>query len=207
MDSCSYIPIPGNDEGKQFLKVATQAVTLGEFARFVKERAYKTALEEEFGDDHETWLNSDWTGGRITLEQAARNWSQGPVVYLTRRDAEAYCDWLGEGRLPSISELASALAAAEATGVRFEVFGYELVNDPAGPSGGCVYSNATATCFKLVRDGASAPDLRKCGTASVLDSHILLDRTITRDGLSAILTDTFSDMELDTQPAGFRIVR
>jgi hypothetical protein len=206
MDTGSYVPIPGSVEGKQCLNVATHAVTLGEFARFVKERAYKTALEE-MGNDYETWLNSDWTGGRITLEQAAGEWSQGPVVYLTRHDAEAYCDWFGEGRLPSVAELAAALVEAQATGVSFEVFGYELVNHPAGPWGGCVYSNATTTCFKLVRDGASACELRKCGTPSVQDDHILPDRTITREGLTAILRDVFSDMELDTQPAGFRIVR
>jgi formylglycine-generating enzyme required for sulfatase activity len=166
-----------------------------------------TLLETEF-EDWVSWRNSDWTGGAISLEEAAGEWSQASVVYLTRQDAEAYFEWLGEGRLPTIAELATALVEAQATGVHFEAAtGYELVNDHAGPWGACVYSNAIPTCLKLVREGATASDLRKLRVNSVQDSHILPDRTISREGLTAILTGTLKNQEADSQPAGFRIVR
>ncbi len=208
MDPYPYFPIPSSDEGeKKTLNVRLRPVTVGEFARFVKERAYKTTLEEEFGDDYENWLHSDYTGGRISLQEAAGEWSQSEVVYLIRRDAEAYFDRLGEGRLPTIAELAAALHGAQAAGVRFAAPGYELVNDRAGPWGACVYSNAALTCLDLVRKGASAADLRKLKMTSVQDFHILPNQTLTPEGIAAILTQTLSNMEIDLHPAAFRIVR
>ena len=64
MDACRYFPIPNFSGGKEPLNMTLRLVTVGEFARFVKERAYTTKLEKEF-EDWESWRNSDWTGGSL----------------------------------------------------------------------------------------------------------------------------------------------
>jgi formylglycine-generating enzyme required for sulfatase activity len=76
--------------------LGASAVTVGQFKEFVKAKGYKTDAETDGGayrrtggffiiDPKCTWLNPGW-------EQT----DEHPVVAVSRRDAQAFCDWLSE---------------------------------------------------------------------------------------------------------------
>ncbi len=95
---------PGTFQGVRFERafwMGRTEVTVSQFAAFVKATGYQTAAE------------------RVT---AARTWrapgykvsGSQPVVYVTVRDAAAYCEWMG-ARLPSDAEWEYAASASATT--------------------------------------------------------------------------------------------
>jgi hypothetical protein len=102
------VPIEGNKK----LTLSRDAISLKSFAEFVMATEYKTIFEDFYESD--TWLNSSWTEGEITIAEAFDSmWSAGAVVQMAKRDAHAYCEWHGGIRLPNLMEIISAVCYFE----------------------------------------------------------------------------------------------
>ncbi|HEY2015778.1 MAG TPA: formylglycine-generating enzyme family protein [Bryobacteraceae bacterium] len=81
--------------------MGTTEVTVRQFARFVKATGYRTTAET--ANAPRTWKAA---GYRVSASQ--------PVVYVTVKDAAAYCAWAG-GRLPRDEEWEYAARAGATT--------------------------------------------------------------------------------------------
>ena len=84
---------------KPFLMMSTE-VTVGHFRVFVNATGYRTVAEE-------TKLPWNWSKARSYKLNERQ-----PAMYVTAKDAEAYCSWVG-GRLPFESEWTWAFRANE----------------------------------------------------------------------------------------------
>ncbi|MFO0905521.1 MAG: SUMF1/EgtB/PvdO family nonheme iron enzyme [Pirellulales bacterium] len=93
------------------MRMSTTEVTVGQFRRFVEATKYQTEAERDpkrgwwFNERGEHAQGPDWT-----WNAAARQVQDDePVVFVTRRDADAYCAWLSKEeqvhyRLPTETE-------------------------------------------------------------------------------------------------------
>lgn len=97
-DSCPEWQTPREVVIAGPFELMAREVTVGEFRRFVEAQAYKTVAEER-GDTY-TWAKP----------RSYRLADNLPVTYVTLRDAEAYCAWVG-GRVPSETEWTYAFRA------------------------------------------------------------------------------------------------
>lgn len=84
---------------RQFLMMSTE-VTVGHFRQFVKATGYRTTAEQQN-------LRWHWSKSRSYKLNERQ-----PVMYVTAKDAESYCTWVG-GRLPFESEWTWAFRANE----------------------------------------------------------------------------------------------
>ena len=91
-----FVRIPPGD-----LWMARTEVTIGHFRAFVRATGYRTAAEK--AGALRTWLSPGF-----------KTDSRQPVVYVTPKDAAAYCEWIG-ARLPTDAEWEHAARAGSTT--------------------------------------------------------------------------------------------
>lgn len=116
MEKFNYIKVPiGIDKEICFSR---DAISLKDFAQFVSETGYKTFFENF--DEMDNWLNNGFIEGKLDFQHAIESErSSSAVVYLVKRDACAFCEWSGDIRLPTLSEIISATCYFEEKNVSF----------------------------------------------------------------------------------------
>ena len=93
-----------SDDFRESFSIMARDVSVREFAEFAVSTGYVTYFQQFDGP---TWLDNDFLGERLLLDDVAARADLNEVsaMNLTAIDADAFCKWAGDYRIPTTNEL------------------------------------------------------------------------------------------------------